>query len=375
MSEQNLPERKVQNVIFGVILIALFALVCRLFSPFFTVFLWSILFYILFSPLHRLAMKKVNITKRKGNILKNLFAALFAIMAVLIILIPITFVAIQFFYQIVDLFRAASDILSTQPLIIDDILESISDFIRGITFEQITISAADIRSNIMSFIRSGLQEALQFSSSLAGKIGSFLITLALMIFCLFFFFLDGNYLSKLTLHIIPIRKEYLSTLVSKFTETTRNLFFGYILVAFVQAFTAFIIFNIFHIKGSFVFASLTFICVFIPMIGGGLVWIPLGIAKIIEGPVSNGIIFMILAGVSISLIDNIIRPFFLQDRIKLHPLIIFFSILGGISILGFNGLILGPMIVILFLTVLDLFLVEHGISPQEITHYTTNHSS
>jgi predicted PurR-regulated permease PerM len=50
---------------------------------------------------------------------------------------------------------------------------------------------------------------------------------------------------------------------------------------------------------------------------------------------------------------------FLRDRIQLHPLIIFFAILGGVTAFGFNGLILGPMIVILFLTVLDLFLTEH----------------
>jgi predicted PurR-regulated permease PerM len=61
------------------------------------------------------------------------------------------------------------------------------------------------------------------------------------------------------------------------------------------------------------------------------------------------------------MLDNLLRPVFLKDRIQLHPLIIFFAILGGISVFGFNGIILGPMVVILFLTVLDLFLTEHKI--------------
>jgi predicted PurR-regulated permease PerM len=52
---------------------------------------------------------------------------------------------------------------------------------------------------------------------------------------------------------------------------------------------------------------------------------------------------------------------FLRDRIQLHPLIIFFAILGGVAVYGFNGLILGPMAVILFLTVLNMFLSEHKI--------------
>jgi predicted PurR-regulated permease PerM len=58
--------------------------------------------------------------------------------------------------------------------------------------------------------------------------------------------------------------------------------------------------------------------------------------------------------------DNFLRPLFLKDRINLHPLVIFFAIMGGIAIFGFNGLVLGPMMIIFFLTVLDLFLIEHG---------------
>jgi predicted PurR-regulated permease PerM len=101
------------------------------------------------------------------------------------------------------------------------------------------------------------------------------------------------------------------------------------------------------------------------MIGGSLIWVPLGIARIVNGDLAGGIIFLIVSGVVISLLDNILRPMFLQNRIQLHPLIIFFAILGGLRTFGFNGLILGPMAVILFLTVLDLFLTEH-----EIEHET-----
>ena len=58
-----------------------------------------------------------------------------------------------------------------------------------------------------------------------------------------------------------------------------------------------------------------------------------------------------------SFLDNFLRPLFLRDRINVHPLVIFFAILGGLQVFGMNGLILGPLVVILFFTVLDL-LVE-----------------
>jgi predicted PurR-regulated permease PerM len=192
-------------------------------------------------------------------------------------------------------------------------------------------------------------------------VGTFAINMVFMVFCLFFFYLDGAYLSRLFLHIFPIRKEYISALVGKFKEITRNLFLGYIMVALVQAVVAYIIFSIFHIPGTLVFAGLIMICSFIPMVGAGLVWIPLGIGIILGGDMVRGIVFLLVSGVFISLLDNFLRPIFLQNRIQLHPLIIFVSILGGVTAFGFNGLVLGPMIVILFLTVLDLFLTEHKI--------------
>ena len=48
------------------------------------------------------------------------------------------------------------------------------------------------------------------------------------------------------------------------------------------------------------------------------------------------------------------RPMFLKDRVKVHPLVIFFAILGGLKLFGLNGLILGPLVIILFFTVLDM---------------------
>jgi predicted PurR-regulated permease PerM len=95
------------------------------------------------------------------------------------------------------------------------------------------------------------------------------------------------------------------------------------------------------------------------------VWLPLGIFRIVTKGLVNGLVFMACAGTAISLLDNLIRPIFLQNRIKLHPLVIFFAILGGLKGFGFNGLILGPMVVIIFLTTLDLFLTEHGIEHEK----------
>jgi predicted PurR-regulated permease PerM len=357
------PEKRfaVQNIVFGAILIILFSLVCRLFAPFFTVLLWSILFYVLLSPVHKRVVSGLDRTKLKGTILLNIWAGVFSLGTGIIILIPLGFVAFQFFRQVADLIYLVRDYLSSHSVremtLFDDISEKIAELSSG----QIVFSADEIRSRLFTFLSSGLQDLLQFSRSVALNIGSFFTGLAFMVFSLFFFFLDGAYLSRLVLHVVPIRQDYMKALVGKFKEITRNLVLGYIMVALVQAFMAFIIFSVFKITGALVFAAITFFCAFIPIFGAGIVWVPLSLLRIFYGDIGEGILFFVTSGIFISTLDNLLRPIFLKDRIQLHPLIIFFAILGGVSVFGFNGIILGPMVVILFLTVLDLFLTEHKI--------------
>jgi predicted PurR-regulated permease PerM len=353
---------KIQTIVFGALLLLLFLVVCRLFAPFFTVFLWAALLYILVMPLHEKIIRKMSFSKRTaGFIKKNVIAAVFAVGTVIVILIPICFVFFQLYRQVIELSRYARDMLTTNPQFFRDLLQKMSDIISDLSANHINIDPADIQAHIMSFLSSGVQNIIGFSSNLAKNLGLFVVSFFFLLFCLFFFYLDGPFLARLVLDLIPIRKDYIAVITRKFKDIARSLILGYIMVALVQAVLAYIIFSLFHVKGALVFACLTFVCVFIPIIGGALIWVPLGIARIVSGNVIGGIIFLVASGIVISLLDNILRPMFLQNRIQLHPLIIFFAILGGLRAFGFNGLILGPMMVILFLTVLDLFLTEHNI--------------
>jgi predicted PurR-regulated permease PerM len=359
--KQNAPQT-IQTIVFGALLLLLFMGVCRLFAPFFTIFLWAALLYILLLPLHEKITRKMDFsTKTTGLIKKNLVAAVFALGTTILILIPLMFVLFQLYRQIIELARHMRDALAANPLFFGDLLQKTSDIIRDLSAGHIIIDPNDIQAHVMTFISSGTQNLIAFSSNLAKNLGTFVISFFFLLFCLFFFYLDGHYLARLFLNLIPIRREYTAVITRKFKDIARSLILGYIMVALVQAVFAYIIFSLFQVKGALVFACLTFVCVFIPMVGGSLIWLPLGIARLASGDIVGGVVFLIVSGVVISLLDNILRPMFLQNRIQLHPLIIFFAILGGLRAFGFNGLILGPMMVILFLTVLDLFLTEHKI--------------
>ncbi|MDR0389925.1 MAG: AI-2E family transporter [Spirochaetaceae bacterium] len=354
--------KNIQNWIFILILSMLFILVCRIFAPFFSVFLWATLFYILIKPLHSRMVRNLTGTKIRARILRVFWAALFALGIVILILLPLGFLGVQLFYQLRDLLVSLRDLFRENPDALKEAIEDFVSLVRTVSGGQLSLDTTTIQNEIISSLSGGIQRILQSGTGAFRTVGLFSLNIAFMVFCLFFFFLDGAYLGRLVLHTIPIRSDYLDQLVGKFKEMARSLFFGYFIVAAIQASSAFVIFLIFHIRGALVFSVLILICAFIPMLGAGAVWIPLGIVRIVSGDIAGGLIFMAVCALTVSVMDNFLRPLFLHDRIKLHPLVIFFAILGGIMAFGFNGLILGPVLVALFLTVLDLFLSEHKIA-------------
>ena len=92
-----------------------------------------------------------------------------------------------------------------------------------------------------------------------------------------------------------------------------------------------------------------------PIIGTTIIWIPLGILFLINGEIIKAIIFIICSWLFITIPDNFVRPLLLGNRIELHPLFIFFAILGGVLFFGLSGIILGPLSFILFFEIMKIY--------------------
>ena len=85
---------------------------------------------------------------------------------------------------------------------------------------------------------------------------------------------------------------------------------------------------------------------------------------ILGGHYIKGIIILAVGGVVISQIDNFLRPIVISKGSQIHPLLLFFSIMGGISLFGLLGLVVGPLIAVVFVTILDI--LDYRMNPQEL---------
>lgn len=341
--------------LFGLFFIALIAI----FYPFFYIILWASLLYILLNPFYKKIQQKINPEKKISNFQRPVLAAFFSIATLLIIIGPILLLTIKLAQQLLTVFKDIELFLRNNPTFFSDaaIVKNTIRFLNDIGFENdfnTQIESLNIRAFILQTIQNYSNTLFMFSRNLLENTANFLISILFVIFALYFFYLDGAYLFSLLIKAIPINPAHMDTLAKKFSETIRGLLSGYFLVALYQGLVAFILMKIFGIRAALLFSVLLMFSSFIPLFGAALIWLPLGLVLIFTSSILKGLLFWIFSGVFISLLDNFLRPFFLKDRIKVHPLIIFFAILGGLKIFGLNGLILGPTVVILFFAVLDM---------------------
>lgn len=352
-----MDNKKTIQTIFIFALLLLFLAACiAMIYPFFTVILWATLLYIIFRPLHARCVAKIDPKKKFYQLKKNLWAGLFSIAILLLIIIPISIISILLMKELTNFFQYLLAFLKDNPTFFskDGRFGNLFAFFTSHGIDIPNFDAETIRNYLISFVQSYSTKFLSIGTSIVSKTGNFIISLLFIVFALFFFFLDGQYLVEVFKKALPVKNDYMDILTKKFAEITRNLFSGYILVALYQGIASFIIMSIFQVKGALLFSVVLMFASFIPLLGASIVWLPVGILLCMTTSVFKGILFLLICGFCVSFLDNFLRPFLLKDRINIHPLIIFFSILGGLKVFGMNGLILGPLVVILFFTVLDL---------------------
>jgi predicted PurR-regulated permease PerM len=213
----------------------------------------------------------------------------------------------------------------------------------------------DLISKSLSQIGQGFFGILQNTYQ---GIASFLFLVIVMFFTLYYLLDGGRALVKKIFFLSPLRDEHERILVQKFISISRATVKGTLVVGIIQGLIGGILFAIAGISSAPVWGVLMIFLSLIPMVGSGLVWFPTGIIMLLMGNIWQGMLILGVGLAIISTIDNVLKPKLVGKDIQMHPLMVFFATLGGISMFGFLGFIIGPIIVALFLALWDIYAVE-----------------
>ena len=212
--------------------------------------------------------------------------------------------------------------------------------------------------NLEDLVKQGTAAVAGF---VAGRAGAILRNLVIIIvdlivtlFAVFFFFRDGDAIMAALRRALPFEAEQSERMIAEATELIRASVIAGFMVAGLQGALGGITFAVLGIGAPVFWGVVMGFFALLP-IGAGIVWLPVAIWLLLSGDVARGVTLIVIGAAVIGLVDNVLRPAMLSGRTQLNGLLVFVSLLGGISAFGFVGLILGPVIMATAIGMLDAY--------------------
>lgn len=201
-------------------------------------------------------------------------------------------------------------------------------------------------------------------SSVFNTTYSFAANVFLMMVILYFMLTAGRRMEKHLLTYSPFKGNSLELLKKELKSMIYSNAVGLPVILVVQAALSTLIYWILGVHNFFFWGFLTGICGLLPLVGTGLVWLPLSVYLLFTGHIWAGIILALFGVVVIGNSDNLIRIGLMKRGANTHPLIVIFGVMLGIPLFGFWGIIFGPLFLSVFLLLLKIYYVEYGLLPE-----------
>ena len=200
--------------------------------------------------------------------------------------------------------------------------------------------------------------ASYLASHLAGALGNTFgafSQLVVMVFILFFLYRDHRLAIASLKAILPLADSERTLLLSRASDTIYATALGRVAVAVVQGFVASLAFWALGVDSPAFWGLVTALVAIIPVVGASLVWIPVAIYLAFAGHWVKAGLLLAWGGLVVSTIDNFLYPVFVGSRLQQHTVMVLISVIGAIALLGVSGLIIGPVMLTLAKTLLDIW--------------------
>jgi predicted PurR-regulated permease PerM len=206
-------------------------------------------------------------------------------------------------------------------------------------------------SSFVSFITSNI--ATIFSATI-----SVLFFFVLFFLTIFYFLKDGEDWKKTLLRISPLSDKTDEKILDRLSETINGALKGYILIALFQGILMGIGLAIFHVPNWALWGAVAGVASIVPPFGTAIVSVPSIIFVFLTGHTGNAIGLTLWSTLIVGTGDNILTPYIIGHKLNIPPFLILFSVLGGISLIGPVGFLIGPIVVSLLYTLIDIYRSE-----------------
>ncbi|MEL7188462.1 MAG: AI-2E family transporter [Pseudomonadota bacterium] len=325
--------------------------------PFVGPVMWATLAAIMFQPLYRWSLRMM-----RGS--RNLAATLSLTIIFVAVLLPALWIGAI----VVDETLGVVNTLRQDPIDLVGLFNDFYAMLPGTVQSFVEDNGWTDISKLQDQLQDFLGESAGMIATQAVSIGSgalgFFLSFAIGLYILFFMLRDGKRIGETILHSAPIEREIADRLAARFLGIVRAVIKGSGVVGLVQGSLGGIMLWIAGVPSPLLLGVLMAILALIPAVGTALVWVPAGIWLLIVGETWQGVFVLVVGGVFISSVDNVLRPILVGRDTGIPDWLILVTTLGGISIAGFSGIVLGPLVAGLFLASWGI-LQEHRAEDEE----------
>jgi len=331
-------------ILLAVVTIAFFWLLL----PYYSAVLWAVILAIIFFPVHRRVEHALKGRSGIASLLTVLLCIFLVILPSMIILGSLIREGSNLYQRInnneIDFSAYSTRIEEALPAFANDWLRSIR--LDGFTDLRESVSAAFMQAgqSIAGTVLSLGQNTLQF-----------FIGFGIMLYLMYFLFRDGAALARTIQQAIPLSDDYTRQFVDKFAAVVRATVKGNVIIAIIQGTIGGIAFLSLGIEAPLLWGVVMTFLSMLPAVGAALVWGPAAIWLFLTGAWLKGLAMVLIGVLVIGLIDNLLRPLLVGKSTRLPDYIVLVSTVGGISLFGINGFVIGPLIAALFMSAWSLF--------------------
>lgn len=339
-------ERPALSKLFLLFLVAAVLYVCYLiFKPFLVVILVAtILTSVFYTPFEQLS--KFFRGKR------NIAALVMCVLVALLVILPV----VNFIVYTAQ--RSGSAYQTTITYISEKNLGEKINFGFNDDINVLGLNGDTIRKAAIDFANKANQWIVSGAGSFIKGTTNFVISFIFIFFTMYFFFIDGEKMLGKLMYWTPLPNKYDKEIFRKFRVVSKSIMGSTFITAGAQGIIGAIGFMIVGLPAFFAGIGMAFLSL-LPYVGAALVWAPAGIYLLVIGKIWQGIFLLAWGAGVVSMVDNFLRAYLIKDIAQVHPLFIIFSILGGIALFGFWGVIFGPLIISLTVTILHIYELEY----------------
>lgn len=320
--------------------------------PFYGAILWAAILAIIFNPMRRWLAVKLGPRP-------NIVALLSVLICIVIAIIPMTLIVLSLIDQGRDLFQRAQ----SQNFDLARILDQLRASLPPVAQEWLDRVGGDEMDQLRQRLTDGLMQASQAVAGRAFNIGqdtvTFFLRAGIMLYLLFFFFRDGRQIARNIRACMPLSEEYSRQLIAKTAAVVRATVKGNVIIAAIQGTIGGLAFWFIGIQGALFWGVVMAFLSLLPAIGAALVWGPVAAYLIlVQGNYFSGFLLVGVGVGVIGLVDNLLRPPLVGKDTRLPDYVVLTSTIGGMTLLGINGFVIGPLVAALFIAAWGLFREE-----------------